>query len=127
VQLGTGAWIQARFNEHVQRHHFAGELLPEPPDPLMTSVRSAWQANNEDALPMMLSLYVTLGVFVCWQRITHRRIAAWSPSRHGRALFTPSLWRCRHCMMWAIADICWAAYFCLLSSLYHCSCSRQQS
>ena len=44
--------------------------------PLMTSVRSAWQANNEDALPMMLSLYVTLGVFVCWQRITHRRIAA---------------------------------------------------
>ena len=32
--------------------------------PLMTTVRSAWQANNEDAAPMMLSLYVTLGVFV---------------------------------------------------------------
>ena len=44
--------------------------------PLMTSVRSAWQANNEDALPMMLSLYVTLGVLCCWQRVTHRRTAA---------------------------------------------------
>src|ERR1700674_4098692 len=32
--------------------------------PLMTSVRSGWQANKEDALPMMLSLYVTLGIFL---------------------------------------------------------------
>jgi hypothetical protein len=32
--------------------------------PLVTSVRSGWQANQEDALPMMLSLYVTLGIFL---------------------------------------------------------------
>jgi hypothetical protein len=32
--------------------------------PLMTTVRSAWQANNEDATPMMLSLYVTFGIFL---------------------------------------------------------------
>ena len=32
--------------------------------PVVTSVRDGWQANNEDALPMMLSLYVTLGVFL---------------------------------------------------------------
>ena len=32
--------------------------------PLVTSVRSGWQANKEDALPMMLSLYVTLGIFL---------------------------------------------------------------
>jgi hypothetical protein len=32
--------------------------------PVVTSVRGGWQANKEDALPMMLSLYVTLGVFL---------------------------------------------------------------
>jgi hypothetical protein len=32
--------------------------------PLVTSVRSGWQANREDALPMMLSLYVALGIFL---------------------------------------------------------------
>ena len=32
--------------------------------PLVGSVRSSWQANKEDALPMMLSLYVTLGIFL---------------------------------------------------------------
>ena len=32
--------------------------------PLMTSVWNGWQANKEDALPMMLSLYVTLGIFL---------------------------------------------------------------
>jgi hypothetical protein len=32
--------------------------------PLVTSVRDSWQANKEDATPMMLSLYVTLGVFL---------------------------------------------------------------
>jgi hypothetical protein len=32
--------------------------------PLVMSVRSGWQANKEDALPMMLSLYVTLGIFL---------------------------------------------------------------
>lgn len=32
--------------------------------PMVTSVRDGWQANKEDALPMALSLYVTLGVFL---------------------------------------------------------------
>ena len=31
---------------------------------LATSLRDGWQANKEDALPMMLSLYGTLGVFL---------------------------------------------------------------
>jgi len=32
--------------------------------PVVTAVRESWQANKEDALPMMLSLYVTLGIFL---------------------------------------------------------------
>src|SRR6266478_6489764 len=32
--------------------------------PLITSIRSGWQANKEDAEPMAISLYVTMGVFL---------------------------------------------------------------
>ena len=32
--------------------------------PLITSVRSGWQANREDAEPMGISLYVTMGIFL---------------------------------------------------------------
>lgn len=32
--------------------------------PLITSVRGGWQANKEDSLPMGLSLYVTMGIFL---------------------------------------------------------------
>ena len=32
--------------------------------PLITSVRSGWQANREDAEPMALSLYVMMGIFL---------------------------------------------------------------
>jgi uncharacterized membrane protein YhdT len=32
--------------------------------PLIASVRSGWQANKEDAEPMALSLYVTMGIFL---------------------------------------------------------------
>src|SRR6266849_3755958 len=32
--------------------------------PLITSIRSAWQANKEDAEPMAISLYVTMGIFL---------------------------------------------------------------
>ena len=32
--------------------------------PLITSVRSGWQANKEDSLPMGLSLYVAMGIFL---------------------------------------------------------------
>jgi len=40
--------------------------------PLITSVRDGWRANKEDSLPMGISLYVTLGVFLL--------VAARSPS-----------------------------------------------
>jgi hypothetical protein len=42
--------------------------------PLVTSVRSDWQANKEDAEPMFISLYVTLGIFLL--------LAARNPSAH---------------------------------------------
>ena len=32
--------------------------------PLITSVRSGWQANREDAEPMGISLYVMMGIFL---------------------------------------------------------------
>jgi hypothetical protein len=60
--------------------------------PLMTSVRSGWQANKEDALPMMLSLYVTLGVFllVAARNPSANRsviaFAAWSSFAHGAVM-----------------------------------------
>jgi uncharacterized protein DUF6632 len=60
--------------------------------PLMTSVRSGWQANKEDALPMMLSLYVTLGIFllVAARNPSANRsviaFAAWSSFAHGAVM-----------------------------------------
>jgi hypothetical protein len=60
--------------------------------PLMTTVRSAWQANNEDAAPMMLSLYVTLGVFVLLATrnpSANRSLiafTAWSSFAHGAVM-----------------------------------------
>jgi hypothetical protein len=32
--------------------------------PLITSIRIGWQANREDAEPMAISLYVTMGIFL---------------------------------------------------------------
>jgi hypothetical protein len=60
--------------------------------PLVTSVRSGWQANKEDALPMMLSLYVTLGVFLLLAArnpSANRSViafAAWSSFAHGAVM-----------------------------------------
>ena len=60
--------------------------------PLMTSVWSGWQANKEDALPMMLSLYVTLGIFllVAARNPSANRsviaFAAWSSFAHGAVM-----------------------------------------
>ena len=60
--------------------------------PLMTSIRSGWQANKEDALPMMLSLYVTLGIFllVAARNPSANRsviaFAAWSSFAHGAVM-----------------------------------------
>ena len=48
--------------------------------PLITSVRSGWQANKEDSLPMGLSLYVMIGIFLL--------LAARNPSaNHGVIVF----------------------------------------
>src|ERR1700680_4824580 len=60
--------------------------------PLVTSVRGGWQANKESALPMMLSLYVTLGVFllVATRNPSENRsviaFAAWSSFAHGAVM-----------------------------------------
>jgi hypothetical protein len=51
--------------------------------PLITSVRSGWQANNEDAEPMALSLYVTMGIFLL--------LAARNPSAN-RGVITFAAW-----------------------------------
>ena len=51
--------------------------------PLITSVRSGWQANKEDAEPMGLSLYVTMGIFLL--------IAARNPSAN-RGVITFAAW-----------------------------------
>ena len=60
--------------------------------PLVTSVRSGWQAGKEDALPMMLSLYVTLGIFLLLAArnpSAHRSViafAAWSSFAHAAVM-----------------------------------------
>ena len=60
--------------------------------PLVTSVRSGWQTNREDALPMMLSLYVTLGIFLLLAArnpSANRSViafAAWSSFAHGAVM-----------------------------------------
>ena len=60
--------------------------------PLVTSVRSGWQANKEDALPMMLSLYVTLGIFLLLAARNPSAsrgviaFAAWSSFAHGAVM-----------------------------------------
>ena len=60
--------------------------------PLVTSVRDGWQSNNEDAGPMMLSLYVTLGIFLLLAArnpSANRSViafAAWSSFAHGAVM-----------------------------------------
>ena len=57
--------------------------------PLVTSIRDGWHANKEDALPMMLSLYITLGIFLLLAARNpslNRSVisfAAWSSFAHG--------------------------------------------
>ena len=60
--------------------------------PVVTSVRSGWEANKEDALPMMLSLYVTLGIFLVLAArnpSANRSViafAAWSSFAHAAVM-----------------------------------------
>src|ERR1700694_1090600 len=84
--------------------------------PLATSVRDGWQANREDALPMMLSLYMTLGIFLL--------LAARNPSAN-RSVIAFTAWSCfAHAAVMAvtsfskgaIAETCGAS-LCLASSV----------
>jgi len=60
--------------------------------PVVTSVREGWQANKENALPMMLSLYFTLGIFLLMAArnpSAYRSViafAAWSSFAHGAVM-----------------------------------------
>ena len=60
--------------------------------PLVTSVRDGWRASTEDALPMMLSLYVTLGIFLLLAArnpSANRSViafAAWSSFAHASVM-----------------------------------------
>jgi hypothetical protein len=60
--------------------------------PVVTAVRDGWQANKEDALPMMLSLYVTLGIFLLLAArnpLANRSViafAAWSSFAHAAVM-----------------------------------------
>lgn len=65
--------------------------------PVVTSVQSGWQANKEDALPMMLSLYFTLGIFLLLavrHPSAHRSViafAAWSSFAHAAVMTVMSI------------------------------------
>jgi len=75
-----------------------------------------WQPNQPEYEQMILGVYATLGIFLCSQHVIRQRIAASSPSRRGRASFTPLSWLFRHFSMRTNGDICWATYLRLLLS-----------
>ena len=60
--------------------------------PLITSVRSGWQANREDAEPMAISLYVMMGIFLLMAALNpsaNRGViafAAWLNIAHGAVM-----------------------------------------
>jgi len=60
--------------------------------PLITSIRSGWQANREDAEPMAISLYVMMGIFLLLAARTpsaNRGViafAAWLNIAHGAVM-----------------------------------------
>src|SRR5229473_5693359 len=60
--------------------------------PLITSIRSGWQANREDAEPMAISLYVMMGIFLLLaarQPSANRGViafAAWLNIAHGAVM-----------------------------------------
>jgi hypothetical protein len=60
-----------------------GSLFVAGVYPLMTSIRSGWQANREDAEPMAISLYVMMGIFLL--------LAARNPSAN-RGVITFAAW-----------------------------------
>src|ERR1700731_3031013 len=65
--------------------------------PLATTVRDGWQANKEEATPMMLSLYLTLGIFLLLAArnpSANRSViafAAWSSFAHAAVMAVMSI------------------------------------
>jgi len=65
--------------------------------PLITSVRSGWQANKEDAEPMGLSLYVMMGIFLL--------IAARNPSANRGVIVFAAWLNIAHAAVMAIMAV----------------------
>src|SRR6266446_4299524 len=65
--------------------------------PLITSVRSGWQANREDAEPMGLSLYVTMGIFLL--------VAARSPSANRGVIAFAAWLNIAHAAVMAVMSV----------------------
>jgi len=65
--------------------------------PLVTSVRSGWQANQEDAEPMGLSLYFTMGIFLL--------IAARNPSANRGVIVFAAWLNIAHAAVMAIMAV----------------------
>ena len=65
--------------------------------PLITSVRSGWQANKEDAEPMALSLYVTLGIFLL--------VAARNPSANRGVIAFAAWLNIAHAAVMAVMSV----------------------
>ena len=65
--------------------------------PLVMTVRDGWQANKEEATPMMLSLYLTLGIFLLlaarnpWANRSVIAFAAWSSFAHAAVMAVMSI------------------------------------
>jgi len=65
--------------------------------PLITSVRSGWQANQEDAEPMGLSLYVMMGIFLL--------LAARNPSANGGVITFAAWLNIAHAAVMAVMAV----------------------
>ena len=81
--------------------------------PLVTSVRDGWQANKGGCCPMMLSLYVTLGIFLLLAArnpSANRSViafAAWANIAHA-AVETACRGGCPRCgRRWLVTANCW--------------------
>jgi di/tricarboxylate transporter len=65
--------------------------------PLVTTVQDGWQVNKEEATPMMLSLYLTLGIFLLLAArnpSANRSViafAAWSSFAHAAVMAVMSI------------------------------------
>jgi hypothetical protein len=83
--------------------------------PVVTSVQDGWRANKEDALPMMMSLYVTLGIFLLLAArnpSANRSViafAAWSSFDHATVMAVMAIHLARERLDLPIAGLCLAS------------------